>query len=145
MRAESLLTKMATAGICTQDHSLPTHRHTTRLCISHRCALFITTISAVKPRPPAPGERIFLLFFWFNAAELKRFRSHPLSSAVNPRASRENLKRQTQRSLPLVPERGTLPRELVRHTLEKLTRRSSPLVPETCTPPLELVRHTLQS
>ena len=32
---------------------------------------------AVKPRPPARGERIILLFL-YKAAELKRFRSHPL-------------------------------------------------------------------
>ena len=37
-----------------------------------------TTISAVKPRPPAPDDRIFLLYFLYKAAELKRFRSHPL-------------------------------------------------------------------
>ena len=67
----------------------PTHRNNARLCNSHRCALFTTTISAVKPRPPAPDDRIFLLFL-YKAAELKRFRSHPLSSAVNPGTSKKS-------------------------------------------------------
>ena len=68
----------------------PTHQNNARLCTSHRCALFTTTISAVKPRPPAPDDRIFLLYFFEKAAELKRFRSHPLSSAVNPGTSRKS-------------------------------------------------------
>ena len=44
LRAELLLTKMATAGDCTPDHSHPTHRHSARLCISHHCAPFITML-----------------------------------------------------------------------------------------------------
>ena len=66
----------------------PTHRNNARLCISHRCALFTTTISAVKPRPPA--RMIGSSSFLFKAAELKRFRSHPLSSAVNPGEQEES-------------------------------------------------------
>ena len=77
MRADLLSTKMATAGNCTLDHSQPTHRHTARLCISHLCAPFITTIFAVNPRPPA---RVTACpFFLKKAAELKRFRSHSLA------------------------------------------------------------------
>ena len=67
-----------------QDSSrYPSHppKHA-RLCNSHRCALFTNTISALRPRPPAPDDRIFPPFFLNKAAELKRFRSHPLSSAV---------------------------------------------------------------
>ena len=34
---------MATARLCTLDHSHPTHRHYARLCTSHLCDPFITT------------------------------------------------------------------------------------------------------
>jgi len=43
VRAESLLTKMATATLHT-DHAHPTHRNNARLCISHLCDPFITRV-----------------------------------------------------------------------------------------------------
>ena len=56
-------------------------------CAFHTSAIRSSPHSCSETPPARPGERIFLLFF-FKAAELKRFRSHPLSSAVNPGTSR---------------------------------------------------------